>query len=38
MKDLGISIKEVAVIYAFLPFTSFVGPPIMGKDLIMIIR
>ncbi|CAL8071546.1 unnamed protein product [Orchesella dallaii] len=30
MKDIGISLSEIAIIYAVLPFTAFLGPPIMG--------
>jgi len=30
MQTIGISIKEIAVIYACLPFTSFLGPPLLG--------
>lgn len=31
MQTLGITVKEIAVIYAFLPIASLLGPPISGK-------
>ncbi len=31
MQTLGITIEQIAIIYAVLPFTSFLGPPITGE-------
>ena len=31
MLAIGISIGETAIIYGVLPFTSFIGPPLMGN-------
>ena len=32
MVKIGITIEEVAIIYAILPFASFLGPPVAGKS------
>ncbi|CAG0887735.1 unnamed protein product [Darwinula stevensoni] len=32
MKQLGMSYEQIAIIYAVLPFTSFLGPPITGEE------
>jgi MFS_1 like family len=37
MIQIGITIEEVAIIYAILPFASCVGPPIAGKSLVLTI-
>ncbi len=29
---IGLTIEEVAMIYAILPFASFLGPPVAGKS------
>jgi hypothetical protein len=31
MLQIGITIEEVGIIYAVLPFASCLGPPIAGK-------
>ena len=31
MQQLGMTMEEIAVIYAVLPLASLLGPPIMGK-------
>lgn len=30
MKDIGLSLSQIGIIYAVLPFTSFLGPPLLG--------
>ena len=30
MKDIGISVEHIALMYAVLPFTIFFAPPLVG--------